>query len=57
MEDLNKQLTAQKQLLSKEKKEAVSAVREFWRDNVIEGGSWGGGGGGGGGVGRWLELH
>ena len=45
MEDLNKQLTAQKQLLSKEKKEAVSAVRELWRDNVIEGGSWGGEGG------------
>ena len=46
VEDLNKQLTAQKQLLSKEKKEAVSAVREFWRDNVIKGGSWGGWGDG-----------
>ena len=42
VKELKKQLFMQEQLLHREKEEAVSAVREFWRDDVLEGGSWGG---------------
>ena len=42
VEELKKKLATQEQQLQKEKRETIAAVREFWRDNVLEGGSRGG---------------
>lgn len=42
VESLKTQLVTQKQLLYKEKEEAVSTVRKFWRDTLLECGSRGG---------------
>ena len=45
VEELKKKLATQEQQLQKEKRETIATVRDFWRDNVLEGGSRGGGGG------------
>ena len=37
VEELNKELVSKEHTLRKEKEEAVSRVRSFWRDNIIEG--------------------
>ena len=42
VEKLKEQMVTREQLLLKEKEEAVSTVRKFWRDAVLEGGSRGG---------------
>ena len=42
VEELNKELVSKEHTLRKEKEEAVSRVRYFWRDNILEGRSHGG---------------
>ena len=42
VEELNKELVSKEHTLRKEKEEAVSRVRSFWRDNLLEGRSHGG---------------
>ena len=42
VEALEKQMVARESLLQKEKEEAISTVRTFWRDTVLECGSRGG---------------
>ena len=42
LRELNKELVSKEHTLRKEKEEAVSRVRSFWRDNLLEGRSHGG---------------
>ena len=42
VEELNKELVSKEHTLKKEEEEAVSRVRSFWRDNILEGHSHGG---------------
>jgi len=42
VENLQKELVAKEHLLRREKEEAISTVRTFWRDQVLECGTRGG---------------